>query len=124
MTAGADRTAISSRVRARRRRCAAARGGAGGTDVAASPAPGVPCDWRPSAVSVPRVSLMSAYSALLGGGLDVLDDVGGRALAGHEVHHGDVHGVADVLAVHGVEEDRKSTRLNSSHVKISYAVFC
>src|SRR5690606_41943845 len=28
--------------------------------------------------------------------------------------------VADVLGV----EDRKSTRLNSSHVKISYAVFC
>src|SRR5690606_41325573 len=24
----------------------------------------------------------------------------------------------------GVHEDRKSTRLNSSHVKISYAVFC
>src|SRR5690606_42085039 len=24
----------------------------------------------------------------------------------------------------GVAEDRKSTRLNSSHVKISYAVFC
>src|SRR5690606_41349995 len=24
----------------------------------------------------------------------------------------------------GEEEDRKSTRLNSSHVKISYAVFC
>src|SRR5690606_41882489 len=24
----------------------------------------------------------------------------------------------------GVEQDRKSTRLNSSHVKISYAVFC
>src|SRR5690606_41377334 len=24
----------------------------------------------------------------------------------------------------GHEEDRKSTRLNSSHVKISYAVFC
>src|SRR5690606_41131851 len=24
----------------------------------------------------------------------------------------------------GVTEDRKSTRLNSSHVKISYAVFC
>src|SRR5436309_5087186 len=23
-----------------------------------------------------------------------------------------------------IEEDRKSTRLNSSHVKISYAVFC
>src|SRR5690606_40891707 len=25
---------------------------------------------------------------------------------------------------YGVEVDRKSTRLNSSHVKISYAVFC
>src|SRR5690606_39955403 len=24
----------------------------------------------------------------------------------------------------GIEKDRKSTRLNSSHVKISYAVFC
>src|SRR5690606_41491034 len=27
-------------------------------------------------------------------------------------------------ALPGVEIDRKSTRLNSSHVKISYAVFC
>src|SRR5690606_40755617 len=27
-------------------------------------------------------------------------------------------------AARGGEEDRKSTRLNSSHVKISYAVFC
>src|SRR5436305_5220395 len=26
--------------------------------------------------------------------------------------------------VDGAEEDRKSTRLNSSHVRISYAVFC
>src|SRR5690606_39630222 len=26
--------------------------------------------------------------------------------------------------LHGVQRDRKSTRLNSSHVKISYAVFC
>src|SRR5256885_12875181 len=29
---------------------------------------------------------------------------------------------ADTLA--GVDEDRKSTRLNSSHLVISYAVFC
>src|SRR5690606_40890835 len=28
-----------------------------------------------------------------------------------------------ITSLHGVE-DRKSTRLNSSHVKISYAVFC
>src|SRR5690606_41633065 len=37
-------------------------------------------------------------------------------------------GAADgVAALHGdlrAVEDRKSTRLNSSHVKISYAVFC
>src|SRR5207253_10850851 len=30
----------------------------------------------------------------------------------------------DGCAVVGVTEDRKSTRLNSSHVAISYAVFC
>src|SRR5690606_40838212 len=28
------------------------------------------------------------------------------------------------ITLEGVESDRKSTRLNSSHVKISYAVFC
>src|SRR5690606_41891971 len=29
-----------------------------------------------------------------------------------------------VIEITGGNEDRKSTRLNSSHVKISYAVFC
>src|SRR5690625_7019241 len=36
-------------------------------------------------------------------------------------------GAQHVLVVHGrdgLDEDRKSTRLNSSHVAISYAVFC
>src|SRR5690606_41353205 len=38
-------------------------------------------------------------------------------------------GVPKLVLVHGhvhlvKEQDRKSTRLNSSHVKISYAVFC
>src|SRR5690606_40361453 len=32
------------------------------------------------------------------------------------------HGITDLIDV--LPEDRKSTRLNSSHVKISYAVFC
>src|SRR5690606_39957014 len=31
---------------------------------------------------------------------------------------------ADTLAPYDKDRDRKSTRLNSSHVKISYAVFC
>src|SRR5690606_41394686 len=30
----------------------------------------------------------------------------------------------DPAFAHGLRADRKSTRLNSSHVKISYAVFC
>src|SRR5690554_7623482 len=33
-------------------------------------------------------------------------------------------GHADPFAVAEFEKDRKSTRLNSSHVRISYAVFC
>src|SRR5262245_63714921 len=33
-------------------------------------------------------------------------------------------GVARLAAVDDGEEDRKSTRLNSSHLGISYAVFC
>src|SRR2546428_3586595 len=32
--------------------------------------------------------------------------------------------LGDVLRCSGVAEDRKSTRLNSSHDQISYAVFC
>src|SRR3712207_8215716 len=32
--------------------------------------------------------------------------------------------VDDRLAGRGLDEDRKSTRLNSSHANISYAVFC
>src|SRR5207245_4964762 len=63
----------------------------------------------------------------------------GRALALAQLAlHVVERGVADVLAVHHVDdvladvlgviadalEDRKSTRLNSSHGSISYAVFC
>src|SRR5215475_1204254 len=35
-----------------------------------------------------------------------------------------VHHLADRMDVTDIRRDRKSTRLNSSHVKISYAVFC
>src|SRR5690606_40638690 len=34
------------------------------------------------------------------------------------------HGGTRQRAIDAYPEDRKSTRLNSSHVKISYAVFC
>src|SRR5690349_22691566 len=37
---------------------------------------------------------------------------------------GDARRRLAVVALGAVPEDRKSTRLNSSHVEISYAVFC
>src|SRR3989442_11005187 len=41
------------------------------------------------------------------------------------VHHRAVRGAADrAAACRSATPDRKSTRLNSSHVRISYAVFC
>src|SRR5690606_41939164 len=40
------------------------------------------------------------------------------------VHDGGVRGLRATAGVPADRQDRKSTRLNSSHVKISYAVFC
>src|SRR3712207_8484321 len=37
---------------------------------------------------------------------------------------GETHNIAGHAASEEAEEDRKSTRLNSSHANISYAVFC
>src|SRR5690606_2078886 len=45
-----------------------------------------------------------------------IDEFEGAVLQHLRVHHQILEG--------GVDQDRKSTRLNSSHVKISYAVFC
>src|SRR3712207_4558766 len=54
-----------------------------------------------------------------------------RLLGGRLRHgHFDVDELVEVLArelrlpSHGLDADRKSTRLNSSHANISYAVFC
>src|SRR5690606_40109569 len=59
------------------------------------------------------------------------DEADGRGLPRREGHRGRDHGpgVLQRLAAPGDEgrrahRDRKSTRLNSSHVKIAYAVFC
>src|SRR5699024_12156644 len=46
---------------------------------------------------------------------------------GHDTEHEVIDGAVIEIGValaHGDLEDRKSTRLNSSHVSISYAVFC
>src|SRR5256885_6281992 len=43
---------------------------------------------------------------------------------GNALAHADAHGAQRVAAAQRVQLDRKSTRLNSSHLVISYAVFC
>src|SRR5690606_41140620 len=45
-----------------------------------------------------------------------------RAFGGKVIACSDSNGY--VVDEEGIDLDRKSTRLNSSHVKISYAVFC
>src|SRR3712207_9007334 len=44
-------------------------------------------------------------------------------LLGHALHHAAPHG-SEQRAANALPRDRKSTRLNSSHANISYAVFC
>src|SRR2546430_11358510 len=45
-----------------------------------------------------------------------------RSRAAHLLHH--LGCVAAEVSLQDLEQDRKSTRLNSSHSQISYAVFC
>src|SRR5207249_7011613 len=52
-----------------------------------------------------------------------IDDDDGKVRESLEVKSGEVGGVA-IAMPRRVDVDRKSTRLNSSHVSISYAVFC
>src|SRR5207248_4820336 len=54
---------------------------------------------------------------------DVVVDLDDAALCG-QVHHHLVGHVARSVAKSAAGRDRKSTRLNSSHRTISYAVFC
>src|SRR5438874_8085216 len=51
-------------------------------------------------------------------------DLPQRPRAGTHDHHGRNFGSPVVMGPRSSRGDRKSTRLNSSHVEISYAVFC
>src|SRR5690606_41768785 len=62
---------------------------------------------------VPRRVPYEPGSGAAGHAVHVTSPEIGHALAGVNEHHG----------IAGTAEDRKSTRLNSSHVKSSYAVF-
>src|SRR5207302_3831149 len=55
---------------------------------------------------------------------DTGGDSHGRLLAVPSVLHGQAAPRRYCRARRALPSDRKSTRLNSSHVKISYAVFC
>src|SRR5690606_41632512 len=69
--------------------------------------------------STRRGFLLGTGGAVLSGAaVALLAGLPGRAYAGAK--SGAKAGVADLQIL----KDRKSTRLNSSHVKISYAVFC
>src|SRR3712207_7052176 len=68
-------------------------------------------------------------SASVGGPVDLYEPVHGSApdIAGRDIANpvGAISSAALLLRhTAGLEQDRKSTRLNSSHANISYAVFC
>src|SRR5207302_6305367 len=68
----------------------------------------------------PAIVFWEGETRRLGDGLTLIR-CGGHFAGGTVLHWGDG---ADGRGVPAAAEDRKSTRLNSSHVKISYAVFC
>src|SRR5690606_39784195 len=82
--------------------------------------------------------IRAGFADLRGGEKDRLDVaeiiLGAHALHQHGTHHATPADKTDSLAHYRIlpcgaasaslPSDRKSTRLNSSHVKISYAVFC
>src|SRR3712207_8270399 len=81
----------------------------------------------------PPRSTLFPYTTLFRSLAELVDGVGGRCTGGHHDPHrarrrqrGDEvlegRDVRDGRVA--VEPDRKSTRLNSSHANISYAVFC
>src|SRR5690554_1093776 len=72
----------------------------------------------------------AGYGMSKAAGLDFVQEVFATKIA-IEHYHNDIDVVielggedAKILFLTGGTEDRKSTRLNSSHVRISYAVFC
>src|SRR5699024_2145242 len=90
---------------------------AGGDDAHLSPLFGVGKDAGLDLVAVVGAVVHALQGQGQGACLVALVEQGG------DLAHGELCAHA-ALQVGGVEADRKSTRLNSSHVSISYAVFC
>src|SRR5687768_18322022 len=77
----------------------------------------------PSATEFARTTLRLAIAATLGGILGLEREHRGKA-AGVRTHMLVAVGAALFVLIPQQMQDRKSTRLNSSHGYISYAVFC
>src|SRR3712207_7310018 len=78
----------------------------------------------PRSTLFPYTTLFRSHVVDAGAALDLVDLEPGVQLLGHAVLERDVDAVGRLPAVAGDDRDRKSTRLNSSHANISYAVFC
>src|SRR5689334_23923783 len=72
-------------------------------------------------VQSPPISTLFPYTTLFRSAQPVVAQPRGRAVGGGS-HHAAARRASDDL--NGEMVDRKSTRLNSSHSSISYAVFC
>src|ERR1035437_10956230 len=77
-----------------------------------------------------RIVGTQAHQLGCGGQLCALEIDGDRLRRGGGIHQLEIEALLRCIDRDGVEElrastlDRKSTRLNSSHANISYAVFC
>src|SRR5207249_11908880 len=79
---------------------------------------------HPSTTDIYTLSLHDALPISDVDGPHAADESGGRVGERRGRVEDGPRVLADVRREHGVDLDRKSTRLNSSHVSISYAVFC
>src|SRR3712207_8446803 len=78
----------------------------------------------PRSTLFPYTTLFRSLAHHAGAFEEGLPDAG-VGVVGVQEHPGELQAGADLgLAVVELDEDRKSTRLNSSHANISYAVFC
>src|SRR3712207_7057035 len=78
--------------------------------------------------AIPEAGIVPRRTEVLGGGLHALADrVRGHTLGSEQPGEARHEGRRHASSAHPVvasRQDRKSTRLNSSHANISYAVFC
>src|SRR5690606_42155286 len=78
--------------------------------------------FRSQGLQVDRVVVVGDH---IGSGIELADPlVGTQPKPTVPIGQNAVYDLIGQAILHGKPLDRKSTRLNSSHVKISYAVFC